>query len=65
MPGGTSSGVAGLAEHTVVIGQEHTSDALSLATGSVLFVLEPALVLGALAYGGSAVTRLIRARSTR
>lgn len=54
-----------LGEHTFVLGQEHMSDALSLATGSVLFVLEPAVALAALVYGGSTVTRLIRGRSTR
>ena len=55
----------GLGDHTFVVGQEHMSDAVSLATGSALFVLEPAIVLAALVYGASAATRLIRSRSAR
>jgi hypothetical protein len=55
----------GLGEHTFLIGQDHMGDALSLAAGTALFVLEPAVVLAALVYGGSAVTRLIRGRSAR
>ena len=55
----------GIGEHTFVAGQEHMSDALSLATGSTLFVIEPAVILATLVYGGSAVMRLARVRSTR
>lgn len=55
----------GIGEETFVMGQEHMSDAVSLATGSALFVLEPALVLTALVYGGSALTRFMRGRSAR
>lgn len=55
----------GLGGNTFVFGQEQMSDAAALAAGSALFVLEPALVLAALVYGGSAVARLVRARSAR
>jgi hypothetical protein len=53
----------GLGEHNFVAGQDHMGDAVSLAAGSALFVVEPAVVLAAFVYGGSAVTRLIRGRS--
>ncbi len=55
----------GLEEHTFMFGQERMGDALSLAAGSALFVVEPPVVLGVLVYGGSAVTRSIRRRSAR
>ena len=55
----------GLGEHTFVVGQEQMGDALSLAAGTGLFVLEPAVVLAALVYGGSSVSRLLRGRSAR
>ena len=55
----------GLGEHTFVVGQDHIGDALSLAAGSALFVVEPAVVLATFVYGGSAVIRLIRGRSAR
>ena len=55
----------GLGEHTFVVGQEQMGDALSLAAGTALFVLEPAAILAAFVYGGAAVTRLVRGRSAR
>lgn len=55
----------GLGEHTFVVGQDEMGDALALAAGSALFVLEPAVVLAALVYGGSTLARLARGRRAR
>ncbi len=50
----------GVGGHTFIHGQEQLGDALSMGIGSAIFVLEPALVLTALVFGGSAVARVVR-----
>jgi hypothetical protein len=62
--GGVLSG-HGVNGETFLVGQERLGDALSLGIGSTLLVVEPAVVLVGLVYGGSAVARLARGRRTR
>ncbi|MCP4957798.1 MAG: hypothetical protein GY925_00875 [Actinomycetia bacterium] len=48
----------GLGGHSFLAGQDHLGDPLSLAIGSTLFVLEPAIALAMVVFGGSMIRRV-------
>lgn len=52
----------GIDDHHFIVGQEGMNDAAALFAGSAVFVLEPALVLTVVVFGGARAARFLRAR---